>query len=104
MIAGAYVGSAELVQKITGLHIHLGASLDPHACFLLQRGMQTLPLRVKAQAANALALATFLEQQPQVRFRTYCIYDAGLCGDRCSCGTVRPFRCVSQPRLPLYWP
>ena len=37
-----------------------------HACFLLQRGLKTLPLRVRQQSANALALAQFLEKQPQV--------------------------------------
>ena len=37
-----------------------------HACFLLQRGLKTLPLRVRQQSANALALAVFLEKQAQV--------------------------------------
>ena len=45
---------------------HLGGCLDMHACFLLQRGLKTLPLRVRQQSANALALAQFLEKQPQV--------------------------------------
>ena len=36
-----------------------------HACFLLQRGLKTLPLRVRQQSANALALAQVLEKQPQ---------------------------------------
>ena len=39
-----------------------------HACFLLQRGLKTLPLRVRQQSTNALALAQFLEKQPQVGF------------------------------------
>lgn len=41
-----------------------------HACFLLQRGLKTLPLRVRQQSANALALAQFLEKQPQVAIIT----------------------------------
>ena len=55
-----------LCGQVAGLQKQLGGSLDPHACFLLQRGIQTLPLRVAHQAATALALATFLQDQPQV--------------------------------------
>ncbi|GFH29450.1 cystathionine beta-lyase, partial [Haematococcus lacustris] len=43
----------------------LGGSLDPHAAFLLQRGVKTLALRVARQNANALALATRLQQHAQ---------------------------------------
>lgn len=53
------------VQLVSRLN-HLGGTLDPHACFLLQRGLKTLPLRVRQQSTNALALAHFLENQPQV--------------------------------------
>jgi hypothetical protein len=45
----------------------LGGSLDPHAAFLLQRGLKTLALRVGRQNANALALATSMEDHPAVR-------------------------------------
>ena len=45
---------------------HLGGSLDPHACFLLQRGIKTLPLRVRQQNKNALALGQFLETHSAV--------------------------------------
>lgn len=44
-----------------------GGVLDPHACFLLQRGMATLALRVRQQIASTHALALFLEEHPQVR-------------------------------------
>ncbi len=53
------------MQLVSRLN-HLGGTLDPHACFLLQRGLKTLPLRVRQQSTNALALAHFLENQPQV--------------------------------------
>ena len=46
--------------------VMLGPTLDPHACFLLQRGLATLALRVRQQCASALALAQFLETHPQV--------------------------------------
>ena len=45
---------------------HLGGALDPHACFLLARGLKTLALRVRAQNANAAALARFLDEHPRV--------------------------------------
>jgi cystathionine beta-lyase/cystathionine gamma-synthase len=44
-----------------------GGVLDPHACFLLQRGLATLGVRFRQQAASALALARLLESHPQVK-------------------------------------
>jgi len=45
---------------------HLGGSLDPHAAFLLHRGMKTLAVRVRQQNASALAIAGWLERHPAV--------------------------------------
>ena len=53
-------------MQILQLHNHMGCSLDPNSCFLIQRGLKTLPLRVRQVSSNALALAAFLQQQPQV--------------------------------------
>ena len=61
VLAGAIIGSEELVHKTLHLQTHLGATLDPHACFLLNRGLKTLSLRVKQQNLNASALAAALE-------------------------------------------
>ena len=55
-------GALQVTDKLN----HLGGCLDPHGCFLLQRGLKTLPLRVRQQNATALALAQFLQSQPQV--------------------------------------
>jgi len=60
IVAGAVIGRTGLVEKINHKLIHLGGSLDPHACFLLHRGMKTLALRVRYQNRSALALAEFL--------------------------------------------
>jgi cystathionine beta-lyase/cystathionine gamma-synthase len=60
IVAGAVIGRADLVEKITHKLNHLGGSLDPHACFLLHRGMKTLAVRMKYQNESALAIATFL--------------------------------------------
>ena len=58
--AGCVIGRAEHVERIRHRLNHLGGSLDPHACFLLNRGLMTLALRVRQQNSNALRLARFL--------------------------------------------
>ncbi|MFN0151926.1 MAG: trans-sulfuration enzyme family protein [bacterium] len=60
IVAGSAAGSAALVEKVARKMAHLGGSLDPHACFLLHRGIKTLALRVRHQNASALAIAEFL--------------------------------------------
>ena len=47
IVAGAVIGAAELITKITHKLNHLGGTLDPHACFLLHRGIKTLAVRVR---------------------------------------------------------
>ena len=71
IVAGAVVGSAELIGKVTHKLNHLGGTLDAHACFLLHRGLRTLALRMRQHDANGLALAEFLENQPRVKAVNY---------------------------------
>ncbi|HKH48746.1 MAG TPA: PLP-dependent transferase, partial [Thermoanaerobaculia bacterium] len=66
IVAGAVVGRADLVEKVRHKLNHLGGSLDPHACFLLHRGMKTLALRVRHQNESASRIAGFLETAPGV--------------------------------------
>jgi len=66
LVAGAVAGSAALIERIRHKANHLGGSLDPHAAFLLNRGLKTLALRVRYQNASALAIAKFLEAHPAV--------------------------------------
>ncbi len=66
IVAGAVVGSAEHVDRVRHLQLHLGGALDPHACFLFERGLKTLELRVERQNANALELARFLDGHGEV--------------------------------------
>ena len=66
IVAGAVIGRAELVETITHKLNHLGGSMDPHAAFLLYRGIKTLALRVRCQNDSALRLAQFLEKHPRV--------------------------------------
>src|SRR5207245_2949278 len=63
VIAGAVMGSAARVREVKRTLDHLGGSLDPHACFLLQRGLKTLGVRYRQQCATSLAVAKFLEKQ-----------------------------------------
>lgn len=66
VVAGCVVGRARHVEAVTKLLNILGGSMDPHACFLLNRGMKTLGVRVRQQNATALALAQALEKHPRV--------------------------------------
>ena len=59
--AGAVIGSAELIEDVRRRLGHLGGTLDPHACFLLHRGLKTLVLRLNHQNRSALEVARFLE-------------------------------------------
>ena len=66
IVAGAVIGKADLVQKTVHKLNHLGGSLDPHACFLLHRGMKTLGVRVRYQNESTLKIARFLEDHPSI--------------------------------------
>jgi len=71
LVAGAVMGGTDLVERVRRTVNLFGGSLDPHAGFLLARGIKTLSLRVRAQNANALALARFLEDHPAVAAVNY---------------------------------
>lgn len=71
LVAGAVMGGAEVIERVRKTLNHFGGSLDPHAGFLLARGIKTLALRVQAQNANALALARFLADHPAVAAVNY---------------------------------
>ncbi|MGH7986508.1 MAG: trans-sulfuration enzyme family protein [Candidatus Binataceae bacterium] len=66
IVAGAVIGRGELVRRIQRKLNHLGGALDPHACFLLHRGMKTLGVRVRHQNHSAMAIARFLEAHPKI--------------------------------------
>ena len=66
LIAGVIVGSEEILAPISELLNELGGMLDPHACFLLHRGLKTLPLRMREHCRNAQALAEALTAHPEV--------------------------------------
>jgi cystathionine beta-lyase/cystathionine gamma-synthase len=71
IVAGAVIGKAPLIDKITQKLNHLGGSLDPHTCFLLQRGIKTMAVRMKYQSESALKIARFLEGHPMTKKVNY---------------------------------
>jgi cystathionine gamma-synthase len=66
VLAGALVGKESLIRAIRELHGVLGGVLDPHAAYLVLRGMKTLTLRVARANENAGAIARFLEQHDKI--------------------------------------
>lgn len=71
IVAGTVIGRHELVERVRQRLNVLGGTLDPHACFLLARGMMTLALRVRRQNASALELARALSGHPAVAAVNY---------------------------------
>jgi cystathionine beta-lyase/cystathionine gamma-synthase len=67
LIAGVVAGRADLIEKIHATRTTLGGCMDPHAAWLLLRGIKTLAVRVQRQNENALRVAQFLSQHPNVR-------------------------------------
>ena len=66
VMGGAIIGARELVQSMHQDTSTLGPVLDPHAAFLVLRGMKTYFLRYEAQSAAALQVAAWLEAHPAV--------------------------------------
>lgn len=66
VVAGVIIGKGAWVSKAGKNLTQLGGSLDPHACFLLHRGIQTLALRMRQHNATAHALAEFLDSRSEV--------------------------------------
>ena len=66
IVAGAVMGRRDLIDRIKHKLDHLGGSLDPHAAFLLHRGVKTLAVRVRYQNESALEIARFLEGRPEI--------------------------------------
>ena len=66
VMGGAIIGSRDLLRSIRRDAIAIGPVLDPHAAFLVLRGMKTYFLRYEAQSAAAMQVAAWLEEQPAV--------------------------------------
>jgi cystathionine gamma-lyase len=59
------------MEKVWRMSIKLVPTLDPHAAFLLSRGMKTLAIRMERHNSNGMAVAEFLSEHPRVRKVVY---------------------------------
>jgi len=71
LTCGVVCGRRELMEQIHETRTTLGNCMDPHAAWLLLRGMKTLAVRVARQNENAQRVAEFLEQHARVRHVHY---------------------------------
>jgi cystathionine beta-lyase/cystathionine gamma-synthase len=71
LIAGVVTGRQDLIDQIHETRTTLGGCMDPHAAWLLLRGIKTLAVRVQRQNENALRVARFLDGHPKVRRVNY---------------------------------
>lgn len=67
VIAGLAAGGKDKMTKIDLMRRTLGTSLDPHAAYLVIRGMKTLKIRMDVINSNSSKIAEFLAEHPKVR-------------------------------------
>lgn len=67
LVAGATMGSRELINKIRLLRGAIGTQLDPHSCWMLGRSLETLQIRMEKANQNALLVAQFLKDHEKVK-------------------------------------
>ena len=67
VMGGAIIARGGLIDEMRKDVVSMGPTLDPHAAFLIQRGMRTYFLRYERQCSNALASSQFLQSHPRVK-------------------------------------
>jgi cystathionine beta-lyase/cystathionine gamma-synthase len=71
IVGGAVLGTASYIDEVRRKMVLWGQSPDPFACWLLERGLKTLDVRVKRQNENAMAIATWAEERKEVKVVHY---------------------------------
>ncbi len=71
IICGIIAGRQDLIRTIHATRTTLGCNMDPHAAWLLLRGIKTLAVRVHRQNENALQVAEYLKAHPRSRSVNY---------------------------------
>ena len=66
VIAGVILGRKDLIKEIRFFTRHTGPSLSPFNAWIISKSLETLAVRMERHCSNALALAEFLEQHPDV--------------------------------------
>jgi len=67
LLAGTIIGEQTLIERLRESHALFGAVVDPSTAYQINRGLQTLGLRVERQNASGLVIARFLETHPKIR-------------------------------------
>jgi cystathionine beta-lyase/cystathionine gamma-synthase len=67
VMGGAIIANGPLIAAMRKDVVSMGPTLDPHAAFLIQRGMRTYFLRYERQCANAIAVSRFLHGHPRIK-------------------------------------
>ncbi len=73
-VGGVVVGPEKLLEEIYGFLRSAGPTMSPFNAWVFLKGLETLPIRMRAHCENALELATWLQQQPEIEE----VYYAGL--------------------------
>ncbi len=66
ILAGAVMGSASFIDEVKQKMIVFGQAPDPFACWLLERGLKTIEVRILRQNENALKVATWCEGRKEI--------------------------------------
>jgi cystathionine beta-lyase/cystathionine gamma-synthase len=66
VIAGAVAGTGSFIEEVTRLMRLWGQAIDPHAAWLVERGLRTLAVRMERHNANGMAVARWAERHPRV--------------------------------------
>jgi len=66
VLGGAVLGDRQVTEEVFKFLRTAGPTLSPFNAWVILKGLETLKIRMEAQSANALALARWLESQPQV--------------------------------------
>jgi len=77
LIAGLVAGKKDLIAHIFPKKVHFGGAADPHMCYLLERGMRTLHVRMPTHTSNAEELAKRLANHHMIE----CVHHTSLPGN-----------------------
>ena len=67
ILAGVTLGKREIISRISDFLHTIGGILDPHAAYLLLRGLKTFAIRMERLNSNGMQIAKFLDRHPKIR-------------------------------------
>lgn len=76
LIAGAVMGTSEVISRVKTLRTFLGNMISPHTAWMLLRSLETLQIRMERQQANAIEVAKFLSSHSKVE-KVYFLGEGG---------------------------